>query len=641
MKNRVHNKILHTLSFKVNISFIIVAAIPMVIYIILNRYSMGYMLSYFEEKSTQQQLRGINEYIHKDITDMKTLIKDYSFWDEAYENVEKRNDKWFRRQFFSYIPCYGIDVIVVENKEGDIIEKYGPVSDGFIKYYSKYLDEYLSSEGNYETNMEPKCGLMAYENKLYMVGICPILKRNMSGHCNGIVILARDIDSEFLSKIENITNNKVFIKFGNNIISNNFKLCEQYSHLFDKINDINIHNVNNKFVISKMHLESIENSDGIDLYMMDSREVFAFSHQWMQSNEYILIGIIIVCLLLLGGLYTKFIIRPMKILENQIKEMSSCNKLDYVKVNGSIEILNVANAFNEMIKRIELQKKENIDLKEKFEYERLKTEFFSNLSHEFRTPLNIIFSTMQVVDSHIRNGLSENLLENNAEKLNGYFTVMKQNCYRLLRLINNLIDVTKIDAGYYELHLRNCNIVSLVEDISLSVAKYAEVNGLTLEFDTNVEEKIIACDSDKIERIILNLLSNAVKFTPKGGKISINVIEDVEKVKIIVKDNGIGIEEKKVNIVFDRFVQVDKSFTRKHEGSGIGLALVKSLVEMHGGTIILKSNLGKGSEFIIELPVVCIKEENENDSNQNYQNCNIEDRVQRISIEFSDIYTAN
>jgi signal transduction histidine kinase len=150
-----------------------------------------------------------------------------------------------------------------------------------------------------------------------------------------------------------------------------------------------------------------------------------------------------------------------------------------------------------------------------------------------------------------------------------------------------------------------------------------------------VEEKIIACDPEKIERIMLNLLSNAVKFSKSGGRIEVNLYNKDEKVLISVKDNGIGIPEDKLGVIFERFRQVDKSLTRNHEGSGIGLSLAKSLVEMHGGTIFVKSEIGKGAEFVVELPTaVLLKEEPRCSAG----NSGKKDNFEKVSIEFSDIY---
>ena len=267
-------------------------------------------------------------------------------------------------------------------------------------------------------------------------------------------------------------------------------------------------------------------------------------------------------------------------------------------------------------------------LNETRELNRIITEFFSNISHELKTPLNVIFSAIQLLDVYKSDSLDG--FPNKQEK---YLKIMKQNCYRLMRLINNILDMTKLDSGFLKLNLGNYNIVSIVEDIVLSVASYAESKGITITFDTNVEEKNMAFDPDKVERIILNLLSNAVKFTGSGGDIFVDIRSKEEKLFISVKDTGVGIPEDKLQIIFERFIQVDKTLRRDHEGSGIGLSLVKSFVEMHQGTISISSKLGYGSEFVIELPVTVLDEQTPNESYK------FEDNIERINIEFSDIYS--
>ena len=213
---------------------------------------------------------------------------------------------------------------------------------------------------------------------------------------------------------------------------------------------------------------------------------------------------------------------------------------------------------------------------------------------------------------------------------------MKQNCHRLLRLINNLIDITKIDSGYFDIDENNFDIVNIVENITLSVADYIENKGLTLIFDTFVEEKIIACDPEKIERIMLNLLSNAVKFTPVGGEILVAIKEwNRDNICISVKDTGKGIPKDKLDSIFERFVQVDKSLTRDNEGSGIGLSLVKLLVELHNGTISVQSKEGEGSEFIICLPCKLVDKVNYEVTSCDSRGENI---IEKISLEFADIY---
>lgn len=303
--------------------------------------------------------------------------------------------------------------------------------------------------------------------------------------------------------------------------------------------------------------------------------------------------------------------------------------------NGSVwGILCLARDITERnrIVKLEMEKEKSKRLLEEIkQYDKIKTEFFANISHELRTPINVIFSAIQVMDIY------KNSLDYSKIQFIKYSKMMKQNCYRLLRVVNNLIDITKIDSGFFNVNIGNYEIVKILEDITSAVVEHASYKGINIIFDTFTEEKMIACDPDKIERILLNLLSNAIKFTDVGGNIYINIKENKDGyIYIHVKDNGRGIPKEKVDVIFERFLQVDKSLARDHEGTGIGLYLVKLLIELQGGSIHVKSELKKGTEFIIKLPdrrVSCI--------NENFRKRNIEEKIERINMEFSDIYDIN
>jgi PAS domain S-box-containing protein len=296
-----------------------------------------------------------------------------------------------------------------------------------------------------------------------------------------------------------------------------------------------------------------------------------------------------------------------------------------VNINGEERILGTARNITE-------RKQSELALKNQaLELEKIRTEFFANISHELRTPLNILLCSNKVISMNIRKEIIDK------EKILDNVTIQTQNCFRLIRLVNNLIDVTKLDSGFIETNLVNCNIINIIEDIILSVADYVKNNNLNLIFDTELEEKIVACDLDKMERIMLNLLSNALKFTKPGGNILVNIADGEEYITISVEDDGIGIPKDKLDIIFDRFRQVDKSFTRNNEGSGIGLSIVKPLVEMQGGKIFVESEYRVGTKFIIKFPVKTVDYDN---SLVNYKltNNSLNNRVEKIKIEFSDIY---
>ena len=290
------------------------------------------------------------------------------------------------------------------------------------------------------------------------------------------------------------------------------------------------------------------------------------------------------------------------------------------RIEESIRLNNEVSGFNKL----------KIKYKEIKAIEKAKSQFFANLSHEIKTPINIIYSCIQLLEVNKTNG--EKAL---SDAYNKYDNTLKQNCYRLLRLVNNLVDMTKIDSGYMKLIFVNCEIVSLVEDITLSIIPYVESKNINIVFDTYIEELEIRCDPESIERVILNLLSNAIKFTNNNGNISVIVESDDKYVFIRVKDDGIGISKDIREDIFNRFVQEDKSLNRKNEGSGIGLSLVKSLVELHDGEVYLEE-VSEGSEFVVKLPNIKINEE----VNNHNRVMDVESKplVQKINIEFSDIY---
>ena len=188
-----------------------------------------------------------------------------------------------------------------------------------------------------------------------------------------------------------------------------------------------------------------------------------------------------------------------------------------------------------------------------------------------------------------------------ADKLAYYIDISERNCNRLLNLVNNILDNTKLQSRMYTLNLKEVDIIYLVEETSLTLIDYIKSKSIELIIDPEVEEKIILCDDYEIERCIVNLVSNAAKFTPEGGNITITIKDLDDKVMISVLDTGVGIEEKYHKTIFDRFNQVDNDESKG--GSGLGLSITSKIVELHKGEIYVESKVGEGSNFVIILPV--------------------------------------
>ncbi len=234
------------------------------------------------------------------------------------------------------------------------------------------------------------------------------------------------------------------------------------------------------------------------------------------------------------------------------------------------------------------------------ELDQLKSRFFANISHEFRTPLTLILGQIDSV-------MSENI----DVKEKGKLQVANRNARRLLDLINQLLDLSKLEAGSMELNAETHNIVPFLKSLFYSFESLSESQKIALKFESESENIPVVFDPDKMEKIFYNIISNAFKFVPPNGKInvSLNIVNSTAEVRI--KDTGIGIPSTRLTHIFDRFYQVDGSASRKHEGTGIGLALTKELIELHKGSISVDSEEGKGSEFIIRLPAGDYKAETE------------------------------
>lgn len=300
---------------------------------------------------------------------------------------------------------------------------------------------------------------------------------------------------------------------------------------------------------------------------------------------------------------------------------------------GENAVVCIIRDISENKKNEELKRRidENIQLvNDTLEYDKIRTEYFANISHEIKTPLNVIIGTLQLFELVINEWNSNE----NSNRLLRYTSIMKQNGFRLLRMFNNLIYITEIDSGFVEMYYHNHDLVPIVKELMSASERFVRAKGANLKVNINCTNIELACDAEKIKRILLNLLSNAIKFTEKGDDIVLSLYSDKDAAYISVKDTGIGIQDDMRDIIFERFRQVDKSFTRRCEGSGIGLYLAKSLTELHGGSIEVKSEYGKGSEFIVRLPLWLVEEDEIAATSEETSSAYMD----MASIEFSDIY---
>lgn len=319
-----------------------------------------------------------------------------------------------------------------------------------------------------------------------------------------------------------------------------------------------------------------------------------------------------------------------KPVKDRIIKINMDNLIKYIEISctpvkdKNDKLINSIITIKDITKVIEHEIELKVKNEELEKFTRMKDDYFNIMSHELRTPLTIIHSSLQLARDVYTNEITDNI-----DKI---LSKINQNSRRLLKLINNVLDVSKAESGFLQLDYKPYDVVYITENLINSVNLYAKSKSIELIFDTTEEEAIVLLDRDKYERIVLNLLSNSIKFTPSNKSILVtNVIEE-NYFEVRVKDEGIGIPKDKVNMIFERFTQVDNSLSKHSYGTGLGLSLVKKLVELMGGTINVESEEGKGTEFIVRLPKNKIYK-----NDIEYDSCQHELNNNKIIIEFSDV----
>ncbi len=225
--------------------------------------------------------------------------------------------------------------------------------------------------------------------------------------------------------------------------------------------------------------------------------------------------------------------------------------------------------------------------------DRLRTQFFSNITHELRTPLTMIMAPLE--------GLLEGEIGNLRPHQKEYLRPIQRNALKLLKLINDLLDLAKIEEKYLRLRVEQTNLVGLVTDIVEQARPLAARKGISLDLERNHVDADLQVDIEKMERVLVNLISNALKFTELDGRVCIWIDSRGNEVQVGVRDTGVGIAADQLDRIFERFSQADGTTTRRYGGTGIGLALAKEIVELHGGRITVESVEGEGSQFVVHL----------------------------------------
>jgi signal transduction histidine kinase len=227
---------------------------------------------------------------------------------------------------------------------------------------------------------------------------------------------------------------------------------------------------------------------------------------------------------------------------------------------------------------------------------RHKSEFLANMSHELRTPLNAIIGFSDVLLQKMFGELNEQQAD--------YLEDIRSSGSHLLTLINDILDLSKIEAGRMELEAAPFSLVAALNNAVTLVRERAQSHGIKLELEVSPELDTVVADERKVKQVVVNLLANAVKFTPDGGRVTLRAAREDGQIRLAVHDTGIGIAREDQERIFDEFQQASHQSEKSREGTGLGLSLSKRMVELHGGTITVDSAPGKGSTFTVALPLI-------------------------------------
>ncbi|SMG58406.1 sensor histidine kinase [Paenibacillus aquistagni] len=271
--------------------------------------------------------------------------------------------------------------------------------------------------------------------------------------------------------------------------------------------------------------------------------------------------------------------RPLLQMQQATKKIASGELETRVHVNSKDEVGYLAEAINDL----------GVELKR---YRDNRQEFFANISHELRTPITYLKGYAKV--------LQDGMVDSEEEQQR-YLEIIHQEALRIEHLVNDLFDLAKMEEGQIDLYKEWVNLEELLEEAMRRVELSAKDKGIALHLKVQADLPLVYADGMRLEQIVMNLLENAIRYTERG-EIELSISHDDDEVAVRVKDSGIGIPQEELEEIFERFHRVEKSRSREHGGSGLGLSIVKKLVDLHDATIQVQSTLGIGTTFIVRLP---------------------------------------
>jgi len=591
---------------------------------ILHLISQNILLDSFtdlEEQNTTQNVERVLCTLSNDLSSLTTTTSDWASWDDTYAFIEDANTDYIDSNLVdgAFIELR-LDFMLFINTTGQIVfgkafdlhnEEEIPVPQSLQEHLSAH--DLLLYHPDTESNVG---GIVLLPEGPVLVASQPILTSDDEGPVRGVLVMGRYLDA---AEIDRWAKPAVLSLAAYRVDDTQMPLDLQTVRLsLSEEAPILIQPLDAQYISGYSLLMDIYGEPGLILRVDMPRDIY--QHGQASVNYLILsivaVGLVVAMMSML--LAEKQVLSRLANLSRSVSSIGTSSDLSRrVTSTGKDEVSNLANTINVMIEALEQSRNElqekcaqldarNEELKaqrqeliEKTEElsraTQAKSEFLAHMSHELRTPLNIII------------GFSELMIDKVAGKINDKekqcLSDILDSGHHLLNLINGALDLSKIESGKMELNLENIALDKVIEPLTRTMTPILTPRQQNL--DVEIEDGLppVYADKAKIKQVLLNLLSNAAWFTPDGGKLKIEASRKGDWCQVSVIDSGTGIKKEDQERIFEPFYQLDNPPTREKGGTGLGLTLVKQIIERHGGRIWVESEYGKGSRFIFTLPL--------------------------------------
>jgi len=586
-------------------------------FIIIFIISRGILLKGFvnlEEADAKKQVTRVVNAIDMDLNNFSSSNKDYSSWDETYEYIQDKNERFLRSSLTEdTFQSLKINMIIMINSSGKVVyergydyknEKDMPLNKEIYKQLEKDNPLiYMVDKDKYIT------GYITVNEEIMMIVSRAILTSNGEGPSRGAFITGRYLTEEELEKYRRGTNISFKLK---NVNKDN---VAKYGTVKGSHKEIIVKPLSNNKIEGYTTLNDIYGNPAVLLSVDLERDIY---RQGLISVRYLTISLLTIGIILIAvilRILDKLIIKRVLKINSDINRITKAEDAKIrVEVVGNDELANLSEGVNSMLGSLELYinklktsennyKKSNEKLKE---LDRLKTDFLSTVSHELRTPLTSIMGFGKIIKKKLNNVIlpaantEDEKVKNTSSQILGNIDIIIAETERLTAIINDVLDIAKMEAGKIEWKKEMVRVDEVIDIAINATAPLFEAKKLNLIKDIVSPLPDIIGDKDKLIQVVINLLSNAVKFTEEGSVICRGEIAG-DEVIVSVIDTGIGIKEEDCESVFERFKQVGDTLINKPKGTGLGLSICKNIIEHHKGRLWVESQVNKGSKFSFAL----------------------------------------